>query len=80
MNETTELPEGLTAADAPTADPDHPMPDGAQFATNSDGELIALIPGKQGGWHFVRAGIGADPATLAARIAATMKTIGCMGL
>jgi len=73
------MPDNEKTGTAPTADPDHPFPDGVVWTeTLADKEVIANIPNKMGGgFHRIGLGIGADPATAGAKIAGVMKAIEC---
>jgi len=78
VTDTFVMPDNEKTGTAPDADPANPFPEGIVWTESlADKELIANIPNKAGGFHRIGAGIGADPATVAAKIAGVMKAIEC---
>lgn len=77
MSDTFTMPENEKAGTI-EADAAHPLPDGTVVTETPDGELIANVPAKGGGFHRIGTGIGADPATIAATVAATIKALNCL--
>ena len=76
---TFTMSDNEEAASLPSGG-DHPaLPEGTVITkTLADGELIAHVPNKRGGFYRFHAGIGADPEKFGAQIAAKLKAFDCL--